>query len=608
MLFINELFFVKNKYIYLGYENFKIINFNFNITIKYFIFALIILYLFFFMYIYSKIYKKIQIEINNKFEISEYELNINYSSNSNKINSIAFFYPHFFFDNKFNNFSKYHFYKKSINKKYLSIIKNESISILIKNQIDLAKSHGIYGFAIYFNFNYIKETIFILEKLASKDFYFPFFLIWNNGKVKKLLNNSTRKQLLNKEKLYFISIEELFKNIKKYLILDIYIKINGKPIISINQPSKIPNIHEILTTLRKKAKENNIGEIFIFFPLRKINNDIKYINIFDGTYDFSEMALLKYKNSYYSGIIYKNINFNKICKKYSIYRTSILEMQKYKKNNILEGYTPEKFYLLNKMLLDWINNNFNINNRFLFIKSWNNFKEGNYLEPDEKYGYASINSFSKALFNISYNYKYININNFNENCNIAIQVHIFYEDLINEIIKITNNIPVKFDLYITTISLEKKIKIEEYVKGHSQSNKYEILIVPNRGRDVLPLLVQLKKKVKKYKYFCHIHTKKSKHDTSLGKNWRNYLYQNLLGNKEIITEILFDFENFDKLGFIFPEVYYEIIKKIDNYEHTSFFLHKSNLKYMNLILNKIFPGFKVGDKIYIISIRKYVLG
>ena len=517
MLFINELFFIKNKYIYLGYENIKILNFNFSYIIKYFIFALNILFFFLFKYIYSKIFERIQIEINNKFKISEYEINKNYSFNSNKIKTIAFFYPQFFFESKFNNFSKYHNYKNNINKNYLSIIKNESISKLIKNKIDLAKNHGIYGFAIFYNFNYIKETIFILEKLASKDFYFPFFLIWNNRKIKNLLNDSRKKSLLNKQNLYFISIEEFIKNIKKYLILEVYIKINGKPIISINQPSIIPNISEFLITLRKKAKENNIGEIFIFFPFRKIVNDIKYINIFDGAYDSSEISLLGNKNSYYSGVIYKNIIFNKICKKYSIYRTSILEMKSYKKKNILKNYSPEKFYLLNKMLLGWINNNFKINNRFLFIKSWNNYKEGNYLEPDEKYGYASINSFSKALFNISYYYKYFNNNYFNENCKIAIQAHVFYEDLINKIIKLTNNIPIKFDLYITTISYEKKIKIEEYVKAHSISNKYEILIVQNRGRDVLPLLFQLKKKIKTYKYFCHIHTKKSKHDTFLGK-------------------------------------------------------------------------------------------
>ena len=142
---------------------------------------------------------------------------------------------------------------------------------------------------------------------------------------------------------------------------------------------------------------------------------------------------------------------------------------------------------MNKFLLAWIHNNFNKNKRFIFIKSWNNYLEGNYLEPDKKYGYASINSFSKALFNIPYKFNNFNFKYLNDKCYLAIQAHVFYEDLINEIIKFTNNIPVKFDLYITTTSNEKRLIIEEKVEKFSKNNKYEIRIVKNKGRDVLPL-------------------------------------------------------------------------------------------------------------------------
>lgn len=102
----------------------------------------------------------------------------------------------------------------------------------------------------------------------------------------------------------------------------------------------------------------------------------------------------------------------------------------------------------------------------------------------------------------------------------------------------------------------------------------------------------MKFKIKNYKYFSHIHTKKSKHDTILGTNWRNYLYENLLGSKDIISEILSDFEHFEKLGFIFPDVYYDIIKDIDNYETSEFALHKPNIKYMNFILKIYFQDLK----------------
>ena len=82
----------------------------------------------------------------------------------------------------------------------------------------------------------------------------------------------------------------------------------------------------------------------------------------------------------------------------------------------------------------------------------------------------------------------------------------------------------------------------------SKVNKYEILVVENRGRDVLPLMVQLKDKINKYKYFCHLHTKKSNDD------WRKYLWNNLLG-KDIIQETSYNFESSEKLGLIFPPTY-----------------------------------------------------
>jgi len=358
----------------------------------------------------------------------------------------------------------------------------------------------------------------------------------------------------------------------------------------------MPNLNKTILYLRQKLRELNIDEIFIIFPFRNFNNIREFTSLFDSAYDLSEVNLLDNLTIlYYSGIIYKNIIFNNISKNFQIYRTNMLEINSGLDKNKLKDYAPEKYYILNKVLIEWIKNNYNNNNKYIFINSWNNYEKGNYLKADKIYGYASINSFSKALFNLPYKDK--NITLYNNNCNIAVQVHIYYEDLLNEVINYTNNIPIKYDLYITTTSYEKKIIIEEYIRNYSKANKYEIIIVKNKGRDVLPLIIQLKEQIKKYKYFCHIHTKKSAHDIVLGNNWRNYLYKNLLGSKELITEIISDFEKFDKLGFIFPEVYYEIIKKIDNYDSTGFFLHRPNINYMNLIIKKIFHKFKIGYKL-----------
>ena len=155
------------------------------------------------------------------------------------------------------------------------------------------------------------------------------------------------------------------------------------------------------------------------------------------------------------------------------------------------------------------------------------------------------------------NFNY-NISNLIENCLVAGQAHIFYEDILNEIINKTNNIPIKFDLYISTDTAQKKEFIKKYIDRYSKANNFYIQITENKGRDILPFLIQMREVFYKYKCLCHIHTKKSLTDPELGKNWRIYLLNNLLGTTEVISEILTDFENHDKLGFIFPENYYRI--------------------------------------------------
>lgn len=193
-------------------------------------------------------------------------------------------------------------------------------------------------------------------------------------------------------------------------------------------------------------------------------------------------------------------------------------------------------------------------------------------------------SFRKNSFNL------IKLKNIFEIIQVAVQAHIFYEDLALDIINKTNNIPIKFDLFISTISIEKRNNIKNYISKYSEADHFEIIILDNKGRDVLPLLIQLKAKIKQYKYLCHIHTKKSKTCPNIGISWRNYLYNNLLGNKRIVSEILLDFENNDKLGFIFPETFYDIIRQ-------KLILTKGTLKYMKYILKKLFPNYRIGVKL-----------
>ena len=66
----------------------------------------------------------------------------------------------------------------------------------------------------------------------------------------------------------------------------------------------------------------------------------------------------------------------------------------------------------------------------------------------------------------------------NNKCKIAVQVHLFYEDLNEVIINKTNSISVKFDLYVSIIfpemynNLEKTIKDDYHINYFFGSNSF----------------------------------------------------------------------------------------------------------------------------------------
>ena len=79
--------------------------------------------------------------------------------------------------------------------------------------------------------------------------------------------------------------------------------------------------------------------------------------------------------------------------------------------------------------------------------------------------------------------------------------------------------------------------------------------------------------------------------------WRQYLYNNLLGSGEIISEIINDFEVHKNLGFIFPDTYYNIVKDVKNFESIDFKYHKENIYYIDFVVKKLLGNIKISKQL-----------
>lgn len=152
------------------------------------------------------------------------------------------------------------------------------------------------------------------------------------------------------------------------------------------------------------------------------------------------------------------------------------------------------------------------------------------------------------------------------NPRIAIQIHAFFMDVMDEIIEILNMIPYPYDCYVSTDTEEKKEAICKMLSEQCSAHYYRVDVMVNRGRDVAPFLEQMAPVIGKYKYVAHLHTKKSKH-TDFGDDWRHFLYRNMFGGRDCMAAILEMFEKDDKLGLVVPEVY-PIVRELMAWDNT----------------------------------------
>lgn len=139
---------------------------------------------------------------------------------------------------------------------------------------------------------------------------------------------------------------------------------------------------------------------------------------------------------------------------------------------------------------------------------------------------------------------------------VALHIHVFFADLLNDLLQRLENQDLHLDLLMSVPSSSVSGEVESMTRGYT-NGVVDIRIVPNRGRDIGPLFTEFSEIImKNYDVIGHFHTKKSGDvkDQAIGKIWFNFLLENLLGGKHPMASIILErMAGNEKLGLVYPD-------------------------------------------------------
>jgi len=279
-------------------------------------------------------------------------------------------------------------------------------------QAELAQQHGIEGFC-YWHY-WLGGGKLLLERpfeevLMSGEPKFPFCLGWANHSWTGIKFGAPKRTLIEQiypgmhdHEAHFYYLLEAFSDSR-------YITVDGKPLFLIFRPQEIPDSKRVMDYWRELALKEGLkglhivgADIEITSPLSLVFGcDAAFYNRHRliGEVRFRKISFIrnfqdKYRSLFMKPLVYK---YQKAMKYFinpgecdlNEYSTIVTNWDSTPRLGwhglVLHEATPDVFRThVKQVLFKVIHKPYE--NRIIFVKSWNEWAEGNHLEPDQKYG------------------------------------------------------------------------------------------------------------------------------------------------------------------------------------------------------------------------------
>jgi GT2 family glycosyltransferase len=283
-----------------------------------------------------------------------------------------------------------------------------------EEQANLAKKYGIYGFCYYYYWFNGKRLLHtpLDEVLKTGKPDFPFCICWANENWTRCWDGGNSELLMAQQHSHEDDLN-FIKNLVPAFNDKRYIRINSKPLLLIYRADLLPNPQKTTEIWRNHCLKEGIGEIFIAYTQSFSLAKCLSVSGFDAGVEFPPHNLGPTIpvpdhniNTNFSGVYYdyKDIvhNFiNKPHSKFNIFRSVLPSWdntaRRQNNSHIIINSTPEYYE-------KWLKNIVNETRAFkfgdekiVFIVAWNEWAEGNYLEPNTKYGHKYLEATKNAL-------------------------------------------------------------------------------------------------------------------------------------------------------------------------------------------------------------------
>ena len=434
---------------------------------------------------------------------------------------------------------------------------------VLRDQAELAQAYGIGAFCMYFYWFGGKTLLELPHQqwLNDPSITLPICLCWANENWTRTWDGRAEDVLIAQQHspeddLAYIA------HVAQYLRDPRYLRVDGKPLLLVYRPGKLPDPRATAERWRTWCRDNGIGELCIGYVQSFERPDPRDIG-FDVAVEFppnlstptnitDRQTLL---NPDYQGEV---LDWRDVAREYS--ERPMPEYRLFPGVNCGWDNEPRRpgrgrtyLHASPRAYRDWLSTSIDtrlqrepIHDRLVFINAWNEWAEGAALEPDRRLQHALLEATRDALWDAS-GATTARKARAEHPCVI---IHARYPELLIEILERLASTGICWRIVVTAPS-EREGQIRAVLAVHRPDAQLEIL--ENRGRDVLPFLHVANKLLDEgHEVVLKLHTKRSPHRPD-GEQWGRSLVSALVGPRSVA--MLARFSSEPGLGMLVPQAH-----------------------------------------------------